>query len=226
MRRPRKVLLLGLLVVTAAICWTKCCRPHLRRWHRARARGEATSSVRGRMRGCCAALIGVLLLILTFAVPALAAGSMSMTLTVQTLPAGTVRVTATVTDARGAPVPEVSVIVRAKTTFGWLKLTERSTDPRGQISADVPASSRFEEIVAEAGDANTVQAAVRLEQGQPAVPAVRPGYDRLARLSPQPGFISPYPVPLQVLLLGIILGGIWATYGYLVSLLVQIRRAR
>ncbi len=170
-------------------------------------------------------LLGVLLSIMMLAVPAWAAGPASMTLTVQTLPTGTVRVTATVTDARGAPVPDVSVIVRAKTTFGWLKVTEQATDSRGQISAEWPASSRFEEITAETGDANTIQAALRLERGEPAAPAVRPGYDRLARLSPQPGFISPYPVPLQVLLLGLILGGIWATYGYLVALLVQIRRA-
>jgi hypothetical protein len=90
----------------------------------------------------------------------------------------------------------------------------------------LPASSRFEEIVAEAGDAETVQAAVRLVQGQSVPPIVRPGYDVLVRLSPQPGFISPYPVPPQVFLLTVILGGIWATYGYVVSLLAQIRRAR
>ncbi len=167
----------------------------------------------------------VVLMLLALATPALAAGPASMTLAVQALPAGTVRVTATVTDARGAPVPDVSVIMRAKTTFGWLKVIEQATDPQGQISAELPASSRFEEIVAEAGDADTIQAAVHFERGRPALPAVRPGYDRLAGLSPQPGFISPYPVPLQVLLLGVILGGIWATYGYLVALLVQIRRA-
>lgn len=169
-------------------------------------------------------LLGLLLAVLT-AGPALAAGSMSMTLTVQTLPTGALRVTATVTGPGGAPVPDVSVLMRAKTTFGWLKVAEKPTDGRGQVSAEVPAPSRFDEITAEAGDEETVQAAVRLERGRPAVPAVRPGYERLARLSPQPGFVSPYPVPLQVLLLGVILGGIWATYGYLVSLLVQIRRA-
>jgi len=165
------------------------------------------------------------LIVLGLAAPALGAGSMSMTLTAQTLPAGALRVTATVTGPGGAPVPDVSVLIRAKTTFGWLKVAEKATDARGQIAVDLPASSRFEEISAEAGDTETVRAAVRFERGEPAAPAVRPGYDRLARLSPQPGFISPYPVPVQVLLLGVILGGIWATYGYIVSLLVQIRRA-
>ncbi len=231
MRPPRKILLLGLLTVMAAVCWKKCCVPHLRRWRNARAAGAAgASSVRGQPHGycgCCAALVGALLSIVMLAVPALAAGpASSVKLAVETLPTGAVRVTATVTDAREAPMPDVSVVVRAKTTFGWLKVAEGATDPRGQIRAELPAPSRFEEITVEAGDANTVQAAVRLEQGQPAAPAMRPGYDRLARLSPQPGFISPYPVPLQVLLLGVILGGIWATYGYIVSQLVQIRRAR
>lgn len=48
----------------------------------------------------------------------------------------------------------------------------------------------------------------------------------LRDLSPQPGFISPYPVPLQVVLLAVILGGIWTTYGYIVWLLSRIRGAR
>jgi hypothetical protein len=43
----------------------------------------------------------------------------------------------------------------------------------------------------------------------------------------QPGFISPYPVPLQVVLFGVVLGGIWTTYAYVVwTLLVRIRRER
>ncbi|MDR7519901.1 MAG: hypothetical protein QN123_10085 [Armatimonadota bacterium] len=57
-------------------------------------------------------------------------------------------------------------------------------------------------------------------------PAIRPGRYVLRDLSPQPGFISPYPVPLQVVLLAVILGGIWTTYGYIVWLLSRIRGAR
>lgn len=164
--------------------------------------------------------------LMAVASPVGAAEPARVTLAVEVLAAGGVHVTATVIDGRGGPVGDIAVTLRARTTFGWLKVAEGTTDRRGQIHAEFPAQSRFEEIAAEAGDAEAVQAAVLLEQGQPAAPAVRPGYDRLARLSPQPGFISPYPVPLQVLLLGLILGGIWATYGYIVSLLVQIRRVR
>ena len=58
-----------------------------------------------------------------------------------------------------------------------------------------------------------------------APPRIRPGRDALSRLSPQPGFISPYLVPLQVALLGLILGGIWTTYGYVVWLLLRIRQS-
>lgn len=166
------------------------------------------------------------LLMVMSAMPARAAEPASVKFAVETRPMGAVRVTATVIDAQGAPVPDVSVIVRAKTTFGWLKVAEGTTDPRGQIRAELPASSRFEEIAAEAGDAETLQAAIRLEQGRPTGPVVRPGYTTLARLSPQPGFISPYPVPLQVILLSVILGGVWITYGYVVFLLVRIQRTR
>ncbi len=57
------------------------------------------------------------------------------------------------------------------------------------------------------------------------MPATRPGRDVLRSLTPQPEFISQYPVP-QLLTLGMILGGIWTTYTYLVLLLARIRRAQ
>lgn len=173
-----------------------------------------------------AMLFALLMAALALASPTVAAGPARVALAVHALPVGGAHVTATVTDAGGSPVESVAVTLRVKTTFGWLTVAEGRTDLRGQIHVVLPASSRFEEIAAEAGDGETVQTAVRLVQGQPVAPIVRPGYDALVRLSPQPGFISPYPVPLQVLLLTVILGGIWATYGYVVSLLAQIRRAR
>jgi len=177
------------------------------------------------MRPPRSALFAVMTVVMIVAAPVLAAEPAQVTLAVEAVPAGGARVIATVTDARGAPVPGASVMLRAKTTFGWLTLAEGTTDRRGQISLPLPPSSRFEEIAAEAGDAETVQAAIRLERGRPAEPAVRPGHRALDRLSPQPGFISPYPVPLQVLLLGVVLGGIWSTYAYIVVLLARMRSA-
>lgn len=57
-------------------------------------------------------------------------------------------------------------------------------------------------------------------------PRVRPGREVLSALSPQPGFISPYLVPTQVMLLALVLGGIWTTYGYVAWLLSRIRSGR
>lgn len=81
-------------------------------------------------------------------------------------------------------------------------------------------------VAAEAVEGKEVRAALQLGERVAVGASVRPGRNLLRRLSPQPGFISPYPVPLQVALLGLILGGIWTTYGYVVWLLLQIRRAR
>lgn len=48
----------------------------------------------------------------------------------------------------------------------------------------------------------------------------------LGQLSPQPGLISPSP-PLGLLfVLGLVLGGIWATYGYVFYQLSQIKKGR
>jgi len=175
---------------------------------------------------CGVGLIMSLIVAVALTAPAAAATPARVALAVEPLLGGGTHVTVTVTDARGTPMERVAVTLRAKTTFGWLNVAVGKTDERGQMHLALPASSRFAEIGAEAGDAETVQTAVRLEQVPPAAPTVRPGYATLARVSPQPGFISPYPVPVQVLLLGLILGSIWATYGYVVSLLVQIRRTR
>src|SRR3972149_4185205 len=64
----------------------------------------------------------------------------------QAAPNGTVQVTAKVVDARGAPVAEVPLIFKARTTFGWLTLLETSTDPAGTarttLAAGDPAGGR------------------------------------------------------------------------------------
>lgn len=227
MRQLRSLVLVGFLMVMAVFCWRRCCGPHLWRRRRDRtARAMDPSSTHGQVCGCSVGLLASLIAVLALTAPAAAAAPARVTLAVEVLAEGGTHVAATVTDARGNPVSDVAVTLRAKTTFGWLQVAEGTTDRHGQMHAVLPASSRFPEIVAEAGEAETLQAAVLLEQGSMSTPGVRPGRAALARLSPQPGFISPYPVPALVLLLSVILGGIWATYGRVVFLLVQIRRGR
>ncbi len=227
MRQPRSLLLVGFLMIMAVFCWKRCCGLHLWRRRSGRtARAMEPSSTHGQMYGCGVGLITSLIVAVALTAPAAAAAPARVTLAVEALLGGGAHVTATVTDARGSPMGDVAVTLRAKTTFGWLRVAAGTTDRRGQMHAVLPASSRFAEIVAEAGEAETLQAAVRLEQGPMSAPGVRPGRAALAPLSPQPGFISPYPVPVLVLLLSVILGGIWVTYGRVVFLLVQIRRGR
>ena len=158
---------------------------------------------------------------------AAAAEPVAIRLKVQTAAAGATQVTATVTDGRGAPVADVAVSFKARTTFGWLTLAEVTTDRTGVAAVTLQSSIRPRELAAEADiEEGTVRAAVWLVERQSIQPAVRPGRGILSRLSPQPGFISPYPVPLQVIVLTVILGGIWTTYAYVVALLVRIKRAR
>jgi len=149
-----------------------------------------------------------------------------LTLAVQSQPDGTVSLTATATDAKRVPVPDVMVTFQVKTTFGWLIVAEVTTDRLGEARVVLPQMPRAGEIVAEAETgAKTLHAAKWIGRAPPPAPRTRPGYDALRELSPQPGFISPYPVPLEVAILGVVLGGIWLTYAYLVSVLVRIRRA-
>ena len=170
---------------------------------------------------------GVVLVVLaTFAARVEGAEPARVLLRAQTAPDGTVRVTATVVDASGAPVAEVPAVIKARTTFGWLTLLETSTAGDGVAITTLAAGAPAGEIAVEAGDDGTLRAAMLLGERRVAPLRIRPGRDALSRLSPQPGFISPYPVPIQVTLLGVILGGIWSTYGYVVWLLLRIRRER
>lgn len=156
---------------------------------------------------------------------ALAAEPAALTLAVQIRDDGTTLVTGRVTDAKGAPAPGVLVAFQVQTAFGWLLVAEVKTDRTGEARVVLPRT-RAGEIRAEAEDGDTtLRAAKWIDRVSPPAPATRPGRDVLSGLSPQPGFISPYPVPLEVAILALALGGIWMTYAYLVSLLVRIRRA-
>lgn len=171
----------------------------------------------------CAALVVALV-----AIPARVEGAepARVLLRAQAASDGTVQVTATVVDARGASVAEVPLTFRARTAFGWLTLLETTTSKDGTARATLAAGSTPGEIAVEAGEEGTIRAAILVGERQAAPLRIRPGRDVLRGLSPQPGFISPYPVPLQVALFGFILTGIWTTYTWVVWLLLRIRAAR
>lgn len=138
---------------------------------------------------------------------------------------GAVRLIAQVTDGAGVAVEGVPVTLLGRTAFGWLTLGEVETDANGTAALTLPPGQQVTEVAARAGAGQGIRAVLVLVPGERGVPEVRPGRDVLGTLSPQPGFISPYPAP-QLLILGAILGGIWATYGYLILLLARIRRAQ
>ncbi|HXF82609.1 MAG TPA: Ig-like domain-containing protein [bacterium] len=137
---------------------------------------------------------------------------------------GAVRLVATVTDRAGAPASGAAVTFLGRTAFGWLTLAEVDTDAAGTASITLSAPPRYPEVRARLGEDASVQAGLRL--GAPAVrnPQRRPGREALRDLSPQPGFLSPYP-PAQILFVAVLLGGIWTTYAYLIALLLRLRRA-
>lgn len=161
------------------------------------------------------------LVLLVVWVATVAAGqSATIGLTRQRQADGTVRVTAAVADASGEPIEGATVTFRVKTAFGWLQVAEVESRADGTAAIVLPAEAPYTEIRADAGEGEAGMLAA--PAARPA-PAVRPGRAALHALSPQPGFISPYPAP-QMLILGAILGGIWSTYAYLVLLLAKIRR--
>ncbi|MDR7568711.1 MAG: Ig-like domain-containing protein [Armatimonadota bacterium] len=172
------------------------------------------------LRGFC---LGALALL--FVLPTWAGEPARVTLKLAAGPDGAQWITALVTDAEGAPVPEASVVFKLRTAFGWLTLAEQPTDASGQARIRLPAGTWATEVLAESGDVEGVGAILTVGARSPGPPRIRPGPDVLRALSPQPGFISPRPVPELVALLGLVLGGIWATYGYVAWLLRRIHRS-
>lgn len=148
-------------------------------------------------------------------------------LATRSAPDGRTILTATVLDAQGAPAPDVTIVFKAQTLFGWLHFMDGATDAAGRAAAELPPALRAHTVVVEAGDDSPVRAVLRgapVESG--AAPRVRPGREVLREISPQPGLISPYPIPLQVGLLAFLLGGVWAGYAYVVSALVKLWKGR
>lgn len=178
------------------------------------------------MRRFCSLLGCGFLAVMLLAPPAEGAEPARVLLRAQAVAGGAVQVTATVVDARGAPVAQAPLVFKRRTAFGWLTVLETSSGKDGTAQMTLPAGRGPGEIAVEAGEEGIVRAVVVVGEREAPPPAVRPGRNVLLGLSPQPGFISPYPVPMQAVLFGLILGAIWSTYGYVVWQLLRIRRDR
>jgi len=170
-----------------------------------------------------AALLALVMLLLTS--PAEAGEPARLLLQAETAADGTIRATAVVTDQQGAPVADAAVTFKVRTTFGWLTVAEVTTDRRGRAEATLSTAAAGE-LSAETGDETVVRATMLIAERRSAALRLRPGREVLNGLSPQPGFISPYLVPLQIAIVGLILAGVWSTYGYVVWLLHRIRQDR
>lgn len=157
------------------------------------------------------------------ALPVYAADPASVTVRAVMESDGTFQVTVMVVDAKGAVVPEAPVVLKVRTAFGWLPVAKRATDASGRARVTLPPNFRGGEITTEAGEDGQASATIRFGRAEFRPLSVRPGRDVLGGLSPQPGFISPYPVATQVALLAVVLGGIWVSYGYVAWLLSRIR---
>lgn len=167
-------------------------------------------------------LIALVTILAFSAGAATAAESVRLSLSREPNDDGSARIVAAVADASGKPVAGESVTFRVKTAFGWLTVAEVETGPDGRAAIVLPAEPRYAEVQGQAGGGDA-RAGLRLSEIASTQPAVRPGRGVLRGLSPQPGFISPYPPP-QILFVAGLLGGIWITYGYLMWLLIRLRR--
>lgn len=176
-----------------------------------------------RLRRLACVLVLAIMASAVVALASAAAEPARVALVLVSAPDGVLRVAATVSDGAGKPLAGATVTFRAKTTFGWLTLGEATTDHAGKAAVVVP-SAQYSEVSAETGDESPASAAILVRRDASPRPDRRPGRDALHDLSPQPGFISPYPVP-QMAIPALILGGIWTTYGYIIMLLARIRRA-
>lgn len=176
------------------------------------------------MPACRRFLVPALLLIGLSAAVAHGGEPAKIVLAEETRSDGSWALAATVSDGAGEPVEGVAVTFAAPTAFGSLRLAEIDTDAAGIASLSLPAVPPYREVQASADAGTPLAARLRLDRPPAPGPARRPGPEILRAMSPQPGLLSPYP-PVQILFVVVLLGAIWTTYAYLVSLLLGIRRA-
>jgi len=168
---------------------------------------------------------GALALVLALLITAAASAAPArISLTRDTDAGGGTRITAAVTDGSGQAVAGAPLAVLVKTAFGWLRLAEVKTGADGRAVALLPPQAPYSEVRVQSDEDPEIHAGLLLRPADRPAPARRPGPNVLRALSPQPGFLSPYP-PVQIAVVAAILGGVWTTYAYLVTLLIRIRRS-
>ena len=122
-------------------------------------------------------------------------------------------------DGRGLPMAGEEIAFALHTRLGGrLALGTFITDSRGIASMSYPAgevpSLTFETFFSpDSANPIVAKASMELPLGEeiPPVPT---------------GFFSPNPPPIAILLLGLVVGGVWLTYGWVAFQLLRILRAR
>lgn len=125
---------------------------------------------------------------------------------------------AVVTDSMGMALMNAPVWFYRKTSFGRLRLGPVMTNQEGVATVVVPAKpgQKIEVSAIFAGSATLARSESSTSVDLPPSPE--------AGRRPPGGLTTPYPNPLHVLLIVVIVGGVWVTYGTVVYTLFRIKR--
>lgn len=126
---------------------------------------------------------------------------------------------AVATDSMGRAVKDLPLLFYRRTTFGRLRLGPVKTDQAGVASVTVTATpgQKVEVTAVFPGDNTFARSEGSASLDLPPAP------EPVKR--PPGGLITPYPNPIHVLLLTLIVGGVWLTYGTIAYTLIRIKRA-
>ncbi|GEM_PF-3167707 len=156
-----------------------------------------------------------------------------MTMTQSPNADGEMVLVATLEKFDGSPVSGMVVAFSRATTFGTVDLGTAKTDSRGNatlVMREQPERARY--ITATFKGAKTLgssaamlaleKPAVAISAGDLNTAGVRLSIDEEPLLAPEGSLITPNPPLLPTLLFGLVVLGVWSTYGYVVSQVVGI----
>lgn len=123
------------------------------------------------------------------------------------------------TDSMGMPLKGLPVRFYRKTTFGQFLIGPVNTDASGKATVTVPATAGqvVEVLALFKGNKTYAPSEARASLELPAAPSTSK--------RPPGGLTTSYPNPYHVLLLGLVVGAVWVTYGRVVYILIRIKRA-
>ncbi len=134
------------------------------------------------------------------------------------------RVVATLREPRGRPMAGQEVSFARRTAFGWVALATVTTDATGTAAMTIPETRKTLQLRADVEGTEALGPATATARWQAAAAPVqpeRPGAGALRVFTDQAELISPNPPPLLLLFLGLILGGVWGTYVYVLYELIR-----